>query len=49
MPSPVAIRLRHMQEAVTMALHMAAGRSREELSTDPMLAMTLTRTLEILG
>jgi uncharacterized protein with HEPN domain len=38
-----------MREAVTMALHMAAGRSRTELSSHPMLAMALTRTLEILG
>jgi uncharacterized protein with HEPN domain len=38
-----------MHEAVSMALHMAAGRSRAELSSDPMLTMTLTRTLEILG
>jgi uncharacterized protein with HEPN domain len=49
MPSPDTIRLRHMHEPVTMALHMAAGRSRTELSSDPMLAMALTRTLEILG
>src|ERR1039457_453170 len=46
---PGTIRLRHMHEPVTMALHMAAGRSRTELSSDPMLAMALTRTLEILG
>lgn len=49
MPSPDTVRLRHMHEAVTMALRMADGRSRTELSSDPMLAMALTRTLEILG
>jgi uncharacterized protein with HEPN domain len=38
-----------MHEAVTMALQMAVGRSRMDLSSDPMLAMALTRTLEILG
>jgi len=32
-----------------MALHMAAGRSRSDLSDDPMLAMALTRALEIIG
>jgi len=49
MPSPDIVRLRHMHEAVTMALRMATGRSRAELSSDPMLAMALTRCLEILG
>jgi uncharacterized protein with HEPN domain len=49
MPSPDTIRLRPMHEAVTMALQMAAGRSRTELSSDPIPAMAPTRTLEILG
>lgn len=49
MPSPDAIRLRHMHEAITLALQMAAWRSPTELFSDPMLAMDLTRTLEILG
>ncbi len=38
-----------MREAVGLALEMAAGRSRAELSANPMLAMALTRALEILG
>ena len=32
-----------------MALKMAGGRSRADLSSDPMLAMALTRCLEVLG
>ena len=38
-----------MLEAVTMAIKMSDGRSRIDLSDDPMLAMALTRCLEILG
>jgi uncharacterized protein with HEPN domain len=38
-----------MQEAVTIALKMAAGRNRSDLSSNPMLAMALTRCLEVLG
>lgn len=49
MPSPDVVRLRHMQEAVTIALKMASGRSRSDLSSDLMLAMALTRCLEVLG
>jgi len=49
MPSPDVIPLRHMQEAITLALNMAGGRSRQDLTDDPMLAMALTRCLEILG
>jgi len=43
MQNPDAVRLRHMQEAVTLALNMAAGRSRSDLASDSMLAMALTR------
>src|SRR5258708_36578255 len=49
MPNPDAVRLRHMQEAVALALKMSDGRSRVDLSDDPMLAMALTRCLEVLG
>src|SRR2546422_565149 len=49
MPSPDAVRLRHMQEAVTLALNMVSARSRLDLASDPMLAMALTRCLEVLG
>jgi uncharacterized protein with HEPN domain len=38
-----------MQEAIVLALKMANGRTRESLSTDVMLAMALTRCLEVLG
>jgi uncharacterized protein with HEPN domain len=38
-----------MQEAITLAMNMAGGRSRQDLTDDPMLAMALTRCLEILG
>jgi uncharacterized protein with HEPN domain len=38
-----------MRESATLALEMASGRTREELSRDPMLAMALARCLEILG
>ena len=46
---PDVVRLRHMHEAVVIALKMSAGRSRLSLDSDPMLAMALTRSLEILG
>jgi len=38
-----------MQEAVTIALRISAGRSRQDLSSDLMLAIALTRCLEVLG
>jgi uncharacterized protein with HEPN domain len=49
MPSPDAVRLRHTREAAVTALEMAAGHVRADLSTNSMLAMALTRCLEILG
>jgi uncharacterized protein with HEPN domain len=49
MPSPDAIRLRHMREAVASALEMADGRERLDLTVNMMLAMALARCLEILG
>ena len=49
MPNPEAIRLRHMREAATAALELANGRERLDLSRNLMLAMALTRCLEILG
>ena len=48
MPSPDVVRLRHMREAAATALEMSSGRRRADLS-DVMLAMALTRCLEILG
>jgi uncharacterized protein with HEPN domain len=38
-----------MREAATTALKMAAGHDRADLSTNTVLAMALTRCLEILG
>ena len=43
MPKADAIRLRHMREAVVAALEMSAGRERDDLSADMILAMALTR------
>ncbi len=49
MPSPDAVRLRHMREAAPTALDMTSGHARVDLSRTTMLAMALTRCLEILG
>ena len=49
MPSFDAIRMRHMREAVAAAVGLATGHERADLSTNLMLAMALTRCLEILG
>ena len=49
MPNPDAVRLQHMREAVMLASEMASGRNRKDLTSDPMLAMALTRCLEVLG
>jgi len=38
-----------MREAAAVALEMTAGYKRADLSTNTMLAMALTRCLEILG
>jgi len=38
-----------MQEAVQLARRISVGRNRSDLSSDPMLALALTRCLEILG
>lgn len=49
MLNPDVVRLRHMREAITLAMEMADGRNRLDLARDPMLVMALTRCLEILG
>src|SRR5271165_5933303 len=49
MQNPDAVRLRHMQESVTLALNMAGRRCRSDLVSDSMLAMALIRCLEVLG
>ncbi|MDP2720111.1 MAG: DUF86 domain-containing protein [Dehalococcoidia bacterium] len=43
------VRLRHMLDAAHTAEEFARGRSRDELSSDRMLNLSLTRLLEILG
>jgi uncharacterized protein with HEPN domain len=49
MPSHDVVRLRHMREAAATALEMAAGHSRADLLPNTVLAMAMTRCLEILG
>jgi uncharacterized protein with HEPN domain len=49
MPNPEAVRLRHMREAAAAAIQMAGGHRRADVSSNLMLAMALTRCLEILG
>lgn len=49
MPSPDGIRFRHMRDAAALAMRLCRDRRREELATDPMLLLSLTRCLEIVG
>lgn len=42
-------RLQHMADAAEQALAFAAQRQREDLDRDTMLAMALTRAVEIVG
>jgi uncharacterized protein with HEPN domain len=49
MPNPDTVRLRHMREAAAAALEMAGGYERADVSRNLMLAMALTRCLEVLG
>ena len=42
-------RLRHMRDAASTAVSFAAGKSREDLSSDLMLQFALVRALEIVG
>ena len=43
------IRLRHMLDAAEEAVNFIVGRKREDLDTDRMLALTLVRSIEIVG
>lgn len=43
------VRLRHMLEHAREAVVMAEGSSREDLNTDRMLELSLTRLVEIVG
>ena len=42
-------RILHMREAAEQALSFAAGRVRQDLDTDAMLRLALTRAVEIVG
>lgn len=42
-------RVRHMLDAAHNALHLADGRTREELDSDLSLALSLWKLLEIIG
>ena len=48
MANPDTVRLRHMRDAATAALEMAGVHNRADVSGNLMLAMALTRCLEIL-
>ena len=43
------IRLRHMLDAASEAVHFAKGKSREDLNGDRLLALGLMKCLEIVG
>ena len=43
------VRLRHMLDAAREAIGFAHGRSRADLETDRMLALSLVRSVEIIG
>ncbi len=49
MLNPDAIRLRHMCDAARLALKLSSGKRREDLESDPGLALSLIRCLEIFG
>ena len=49
MLNPDGVRLRHMCDAARLALKLSSGKRREDLETDPGLALSLIRCLEILG
>ena len=44
-----AIRLRHMLDAAREALHFGAGKNSDDLGADRVLALALTRCIEIIG
>ena len=43
------VRLRHMLEHAREAVNLAEGKRREDLDTDRMLELALTRLVEIVG
>lgn len=49
MLKPDGVRLRHMCDAARLAIKLSYGKRREDLDTDPGLALSLIRCLEIFG
>lgn len=49
MTPPDDVRMRHLVEAARKAVGYAAGRSREDLDSDELLRLGLTKLVEIVG
>ncbi len=49
MPPPDEVRLRHLVEAAEKAIAFCEGRTRQDLATDEMLRLALTKLVEIVG
>ncbi len=49
MPPDDEVRLRHLVDAAETAIRFASDRSRADLDTDEMLALALTKLVEIVG
>lgn len=49
MPKDDLIRLRHMIDAAKEALSFAKGKDRKDLYTDRMLALSIVKSIEIIG
>jgi uncharacterized protein with HEPN domain len=49
LPKDDLIRLRHMVDAAREAMSFAQGRTRSELNRDRMLALSLVKSIEIIG
>lgn len=46
---PDEVRIRHMVDAASTAIRFVAGRTRDDLDTDEMLRLALTKLVEIVG
>ncbi len=49
MPQPDAIRLQHMLDSARVALMLAEGKTREDLTRDIGLVLALMKSVEIIG
>ena len=49
MPPEDEVRIRHLHDAGSKALEFSAGKSRDDLSTDEVLRLALTKLIEIVG